>query len=61
MNRIREILDKKGLSQKDFAAMLDMDESSLSKIINEKKEVNLKTARKISNALGWGIDYIWPD
>jgi len=51
----------KGISQKEFAEKLGMNEGSLSKIINDKKEVNLKTARKISNALGWGIDYIWPD
>ena len=60
MNRIREILDMKGLSQKDLAIKLGMDESTLSKIINGKKEVNLRTARRISKALGWGIDYIWP-
>lgn len=60
MNRIKEILDMKGISQKDFAKQLGMDPSTLSKIIKEKKEINLTTARKISKALGWGMDYIWP-
>lgn len=61
VNRIREIMGRKGITQKELAAAVNIDQGTLSKIINEKKEITLKTARKISDALGYGIDYIWPN
>jgi len=61
LNRIREILERKGISQKDFAKAMNMNEGSLSRIINGKKEITLKTAQKISDTLGYGKDYIWPN
>lgn len=54
-------MKRKGITQKELADALNIDQGTLSKIINEKKEITLKTARKISNTLGYGIDYIWPD
>jgi len=60
VNRIREIMARKDITQKELAATLNIDQGTLSKIINEKKEITLKTARKISDKLGYGIDYIWP-
>ncbi len=61
VNRIREVMRKKGITQKDLANAVNIDQGTLSKIINEKKEITLKTARKISDALGFGIDYLWPN
>ena len=61
MNRIREVMKKKDITQKDLANAVNIDQGTLSKIINEKKEITLKTARKISDALGFGIDYLWPN
>jgi len=61
MNRIREVMRKKGITQKELAEEVSIDQGTLSKIINEKKEITLKTARKISDALGFGIDYLWPN
>ena len=61
MNRIKEILKKKCINQTDFAKSIGVDNATFSKIVNEKKEITLPTAKKISNALGWGIDYIWYD
>lgn len=61
VNRIREVMKKKGITQKELAEALNIDQGSLSKIINEKKDITLKTARRISDALGFGLDYLWPD
>lgn len=61
LNKIREVMRKKGITQKDLAIAVNIDQGALSKIINEKKEITLKTARKISDALGYGIDYLWPN
>jgi len=38
-----------------------MDDSTLSKIIHDKKEITLTTAKKFRKILGFGLDYIWPD
>lgn len=61
VNRIREVMKKKGMNQKDLAEKVGIDQGTLSKIINGKKEITLKTARKLSDALGFGIDYLWPN
>lgn len=61
LNKIREVMRKKGITQKDLAIAVNIDQGALSKIINEKKEITLKTARKISDALGYGIYYLWPN
>ncbi len=60
MNKIREIMKKRGLTQEDLSEMTGIDQSTLSKIINEKKAITLDTAKKISSALGFSIEYIWP-
>jgi len=60
MNRIREILKKRDLVQEDLEKMTGIDQSTLSKIINNKKEITLTTAKKIASALGFSIEYIWP-
>ena len=60
-NRIKEIMQKQKITQIDLARMTGINQAELSRIINEKKTVTLPTARKISKALGWGIDHIWPD
>lgn len=61
VNRIREIMKKRGIKQKDLASETGISQSTLSRIINEEKEINLKTALKISKALAYPIEYIWPD
>jgi len=60
VNKIREILKARGLKQEDLQKMTGIDQSTLSKIINGKKEITLTTAKKISSALGYSIEYIWP-
>ncbi|MGE4274406.1 MAG: helix-turn-helix transcriptional regulator [Desulfitobacterium sp.] len=60
-NRIKEILQRQGLTQKELAEKTGIDPSELSKIILEKKTVTLPVMKRISKALGWGMDHIWPD
>lgn len=61
MNRIKEIIERRGISQTELARMTGIDQGELSKIINERKTVTLPTAKRISKVLGYSMDYIWPD
>ena len=61
VNRIREIMQRRGITQRELSEMTGIAQSTLSRIINEQKEVNLKTAKIISRALVYPIEYIWPD
>ena len=60
MNKIQEIMDKHGWKQKDLAKMTGLDQGDISRYINEKVEISLKNAQKISKATGYSTDYIWP-
>lgn len=60
MNRIQEIMDKHDWKQKDLARMTGLDQGDISRYINEKVEISLKNAQKISKAMGCPTDYIWP-
>lgn len=60
-NRIQEILDKRGMSQKDLADILGWWPSDISDIIHGKvKNLTLVRATKISVVLGYSTEYIWP-
>ena len=61
MNRIKQIRKKQKLRQVELAEMTGIDQGDLSKIENDKKTLTLETAKKISRALGYSIEYIWPD
>lgn len=60
MNRLREIMQERGITQEELSVRTGISQGALSKIINNKKEITLSTARKISNALKLPLDYIWP-
>lgn len=61
VNRINEIRKKQKITQVELSKITGIAQSELSQIINEKKTVNIETAKKISKALGYSIEYIWPD
>jgi len=61
MNRLREVMKEQGITQKELSRMTGIAQSTLSRIINETKEINLTTAKTISKALTFPIEYIWPD
>lgn len=54
-NRIYDILEKKGLSQKEFAHMLDKTETEVSRWLSGTHNLTLATLCKISVALGENI------
>ncbi|HOV80326.1 MAG TPA: helix-turn-helix transcriptional regulator [Bacillota bacterium] len=61
MNRMREIMLLKRITQKELSRRTGIAQSEISKIINDEKDIYLKTAKKIARALGKPIEYIWPD
>lgn len=61
MNRLREIMLLKHMSQNELSKMTGIPQSDISKIANENKDLYLSTAKKIAKALGKSVDYIWPD
>ena len=61
VNRIKQIMKKQGIIQADLAEITGISQGDLSKIINGKKErVSLMSAAKISKALGYSVEHIWP-
>jgi transcriptional regulator with XRE-family HTH domain len=60
MNRIQEVLDRLGWKQRDLSKITGIDQGDISRYINEKVEISLKNAQKISKATGYATDYIWP-
>lgn len=53
-------MDKRGWKQKDLAKMTGLDQGDISRYINEKVDISLRNAQKISKATGYATDYIWP-
>lgn len=54
-NRIYEILEEKGLSQKDFARMMGKTETEVSRWLSGTHNMTVSTIAKISTALGEDI------
>lgn len=48
----------RGISQKDFAAMVNIAPNTLSQYETEKREPDLKTLVRISRSLGVSVDYL---
>ena len=57
-DRIRKILEKKDLSQREFAESLNIAPTTLSGYITNKREPDLGTLRNISLKLGVSLDYL---
>jgi len=60
VNRIREIMTKRGITQEQLSEITGINQGTLSKIINGKG-ITLKTAQTIARVLHYPVDYIWPD
>jgi transcriptional regulator with XRE-family HTH domain len=54
-NRIYEILEKKGMSQKDFARLMGKTETEISRWLSGTHNMTMATIAKISAALGESI------
>jgi plasmid maintenance system antidote protein VapI len=61
MNRLREIMLLKRITQTELSKATGIPQSDISKIINDRKAIHLSTAKKIARVLGKSVDYIWPD
>lgn len=55
---VLELLEEKNLSQKQFAAMLEIPYTTLNGYINNKREPDFKTLLDISKALQVPVDYL---
>ncbi|SDG47033.1 Helix-turn-helix [Desulfosporosinus hippei DSM 8344] len=51
---------RKGITQFALADMTGYSQSHISKIMNGK-DLYLSTAQEIASALGYRVDYIWPN
>lgn len=58
-NRLRIILAERKIRQNEFAKRLGITQSTLSDIVNEKREPTLSTALRIARALNCEIGDIW--
>ena len=56
MNRIREIREKKGLSQKDIANALKVKRPFITNLENSRKPLPLKRAIEIADFLNVSLD-----
>lgn len=56
--RLRELLDERDLSQKEFAAMLSIAPTTLNGYINGKREPSLELIVTIAKTMGVSTDYL---
>jgi len=61
MNRMREIMLLKRITQAELSKMTGISQNDISLIMNDRKNIYLSTAKRIAKALGKSVDYIWPD
>jgi transcriptional regulator with XRE-family HTH domain len=59
--RLKQVLEKYGLSQKDLAQMLGLTESAVSRIISGEIELRIKHAKVIGKRLGFDWKQLYPD
>lgn len=53
--RIKDIMDERGIGRNELAALIGLEGSALSNIINNKANPTVTTLTKIANALGVGV------
>ena len=58
-NRLREILDERGIKQIWLAEQIGIDRSTLSTVIANKKGTNLETAMRIAHVLNLKMEDIF--
>ena len=56
--RIRDIREKRGMTQDKLAEAADISKSFLSEIENDKRNVGAQILLRIANALGASVDYL---
>lgn len=58
-NRIKEILEEKGIRQKDLCEITDISKQAISNIVNHKCAAGLALAIKIAKALNEPVEEIF--
>jgi putative transcriptional regulator len=58
-NRLKEILEDRGIMQKWLAEKAGIDKSTMGNIIKNRYSTSLEVAFKIARALGLHIEDIW--
>jgi putative transcriptional regulator len=58
-NRLKEILDDRGIKQSWLASRSNMTKATLSNIINNRHNPNVEVAIKIAIALDMKVEDIW--
>lgn len=56
--RLKELREKKGLSQKAFSMKLGVSQSTVGMWESKKREPNFETAKKIADFFNVSVDYI---
>lgn len=54
---VKEILENRGISQKELAARIDMSEKHVSKLINGEVQLTVDMARRLEMALGPSVQF----
>jgi transcriptional regulator with XRE-family HTH domain len=57
-DRVREIREKRGMTQDQLAEAAELSKSFLSEIENDKSNVGAQILLRIANALGASVDYL---
>lgn len=56
--RIRDLIDKRGMKDKNFAQLIQMNPQTLSRILNDKYAVSSKMAAKMAKVLNTSPEYL---
>lgn len=57
-NRLRELLEIKGMKQKDFAYAMNLSSSTVGNYINNLREPDYETLKKIAKYFHVSVDYL---
>ena len=57
--RIRELRNKSGLSQEQFALLIDMDRTYLASVESGKRNISLENIKKIADGFGISLSELF--
>lgn len=57
-NKMKEIMKKQNISQKELAIRLNTTDATISRYINNQREPNAETLSNIATALNTSVDYL---
>jgi transcriptional regulator with XRE-family HTH domain len=62
MNRLREIMKERDITQVDLSEKTGIAQSEISKIMNDRKpKLSLAQAQRVAKALNCSLEEIWPN